>query len=158
MKKFIERSAVIRAFLFTLLMVGTTCYLIAQEAVSPKHSPFSVVISKTDQGFKLICTQGCAWKELTFTIPEGKPQAIDEFGMRTLTKNITIEESNPSKFLFTLAVVEGGLKLKGMKGTSWQELGFTCPSNCRQTIDENGGKLPFAESNTRLPSWDNTEK
>ena len=144
MQKLIQKSAVKRTFLFLVLMVAASCYLVAQQAVSRIHAPFTVVIHKTDQDFKLICTQGCAWKELTFTIPEGKTQAIDEFGLRTLTKNLTIEESNPSKFLFTLAVVEGGLKLKGMKGTSWQELGFYCPPNCRKTIYEKGEKSSVA--------------
>ena len=50
----------------------------------------------------MTCENGCAWKELTYSFNDDKPQAIDEYGMTELNKNSSDKDSNLTDFLFTL--------------------------------------------------------
>lgn len=41
--------------------------------------------------------------------------------------------------LFTLEKTKNGLSLKGIEGTAWTDLSFSCPdSRCDQAIDQKG--------------------
>jgi len=110
----------------------------AQEKKSTDLKDFKVVIEKTDNGIKMTCENGCAWKELTYSINDNKPQAVDEYGMTELNKNSTDKDSNLTDFLFTLTKTEKGIELKGIEGTAWTELSFSLSKNKQQAINQMG--------------------
>lgn len=47
----------------------------------PKFADYLFIITKTQEGVKLIGITGTAWKELSFTLPKNGKQTIDQFGM-----------------------------------------------------------------------------
>ena len=42
---------------------------------------FHVTVQRTEAGVKMQCQEGCAWKELSFSLREGTAQAVDAMGM-----------------------------------------------------------------------------
>ena len=42
---------------------------------------FRFTIQRTDTGVKMECTQGCAWKTLSFSLSGDATQAVDGMGM-----------------------------------------------------------------------------
>ena len=86
---------------------------------------------------RLVSTKGCDFNMLGFSLKVGDTQAVNKSGM-TCLDDTTTEDS----FLFTITrTEEGSFILKGIKGTAWKELSFTCAGNCRPIIDQNGVSL-----------------
>ena len=94
------------------------------------------MVSLTDDGIDLRCTEGCAWTALAFGArPYGQEQAVDNFGMTNPSRTTEAAES----FLFTIQRTDDGVRLRGLEGTSWTELAFECaPGTCSVPIDRNG--------------------
>lgn len=134
MKNSKKKSSIFSIVLIAILMIVTSFNLFAQKEKAPELSKFLILIETTDNGtIKLTCKNGCTWKELSFKIINNdSTQAIDQFGMTT--KN----ESDNSSFIFTIQHTRQGIKLEGIKGTSWTKLNFSCNGNCHQAIDQNG--------------------
>ena len=42
---------------------------------------FQVTVERTDTGVTLVCSQGCAWATLSFSLDTNASQAVDEMGM-----------------------------------------------------------------------------
>ena len=100
---------------------------------------FRILVETTENGIKLTSEEGCAFKELSFTLMEGQSQSIDQFGMNTEQRAEKNKDKNLADFLFSIIKTKEGISLFGIKGTSWKELSFSCPeSGCKQLIDENG--------------------
>ena len=110
----------------------------AQEKKPADLKDFKFVIEKTDSGIKMTCQNGCAWKELTFSLNDNKPQAIDEYGMTEVNKNSSDKDVNLADFLFTVTKTEDGIILKGIEGTAWTDLSFSLSKNQQQAIDQMG--------------------
>ena len=134
MKNLKKKSSILSIVLLAFLMIVSSCNLFAQKKKTPDFSKFIILIETTDNGtIKLTCKDGCAWKELSFNMMNNDSiQAIDQYGMTT--KN----ESDNSSFIFTIQHTKQGIKLEGIKGTSWTKLNFSCNGNCYQAIDQNG--------------------
>ena len=85
------------------------------------------------------CTEGCAWKTLSFRLSDdSEPQAIDEYGMTFLEKADQEENADLSNFLFTIERKGNKLFFKGIEGTAWTELSFSVSPQEEQAIDERG--------------------
>jgi len=112
--------------------------LIAQEKKADDLKSFKVVVEKTENGIKMQSIEGSAWVDLSFSINNDKPQAIDEYGMTELNKISSDKDSNLTNFLFTITKTENGIVLKGIEGTAWTDLSFSLLENRKQAIDQFG--------------------
>ena len=123
--------------LFAFLILGTTSILVAQEDVHVKVAKFSILLEATGDEMKLTCSDGCAWKQLSFgTSVKGEPQAVDQFGMTTIPRNTLKEDPLISNFLFTIKRTKEGVTLEGKEGTIWPSLTFDyVGGKCVRLID-----------------------
>jgi hypothetical protein len=128
---------ILNSFIVVFILTANSG-LYAQEKKVNDLDFFKIILEKTDNGIKLICEKGCAWKELTYSINEFKSQAIDEYGMTDLIINSSIKDANLTDFLFTLIKTKEGIILKGVKGTAWIDLKFSLSKNQKQAIDQMG--------------------
>jgi len=123
---------------FTCIILFTSC--------STEHKPissfksFDIVIERTSEAVdvSMKCTKGCAWKTLTFSTEQ--PQAVNEYGMTDIEsdKKSLKQDDDLADLLFVVLVTQDGVKLKGLKGTGWDELEFPLTKGENQSIDENG--------------------
>ena len=138
MKTKLNFKSLISNLLIAVFVCTASAELIAQEKQSTDLIDFKVVIEKTENGIKMQSIEGSAWIDLSFSINNDRPQAIDEYGMTELNKVSSIKDSNLADFLFTITKTENGIELKGIEGTSWTDLSFYLPENRKQAIDQNG--------------------
>jgi hypothetical protein len=124
--------------LIAVFILTASSELIAQEKKSDNLNSFKVVVEKTDNGIKMQSVEGSAWVDLSFSISNDRPQAIDEYGMTELNKISSDKDSNLADFLFTITKTENGIVLKGIKGTTWTDLSFSLLKNGKQAIDQFG--------------------
>ncbi len=125
--------------LFILLFVLTAgLESVAQEKKSTDLKDFKLVVEKTESGIKMQGVKGTAWIDLSFTINNDRPQAIDEYGMTYLDNVSSNKDSNLADFLFTITRTDKGIELKGIEGTAWTDLSFSLAENGKQAIDQNG--------------------
>lgn len=116
--------------------------LIAQENKSSDLKDFKVIVEKTEKGLEIQGIQGTAWTDLSFRINNNRPQAIDEYGMTKLDKKSSVNDPSLTDLLFTITKTEGGIVLKGIKGTAWTDLSFALRKNEKQTINQFGMSKP----------------
>ena len=124
--------------LIALFVLTASSKLIAQEKTSTDLKDFKVVVEKTENGIKMQSVKGSAWIDLSFSLNNDRPQAIDEYGMTELNKISSDKDSNLADFLFTITKTENGIVLKGIEGTAWSDLSFPLPENGKQEIDQYG--------------------
>ncbi|MBL7872709.1 MAG: hypothetical protein JNM78_13920 [Cyclobacteriaceae bacterium] len=104
-----------------------------------KPSGFLILIKNTDTGLELVCEEGCAWKELFFSLKRDKFQMVDQHGITLKGRNQPSKDENMSTFLFRIRKTKTGINLEAKEGTSWTMLTFSCADNpCSQYIDQNG--------------------
>jgi len=123
--------------LIVVLLLSTSSKLFAQEKTTDLKD-FKIVIEKTDNGIKMKSKKGCAWIDLSFTLNNDRPQAVDEYGMTELNTVSKNKDEKLADFLFTITKTEEGIELKGIKGTAWTNLSFTLTKNEKQAIDQYG--------------------
>ena len=126
----------LKSFIAVFLLTFSSC-LVAKKQNSSDVKDFKIKIEKTDNGLKMQSLKGSAWIDLSFTLPNDKPQTIDEYGMTQLDKVSTNKDANLADYLFTITKTKSGIKLTGIEGTAWKELSFTL-TNEPQTIDQFG--------------------
>lgn len=135
--KFVNSKLFINS-LIIIMILSASIEIIAQEKNQLTLKDFKIVIEKTETGIKMQSLNGSAWTNLTFSINNDKPQAIDEYGMTDLGKVSTKKDSNLADFLFTITKTEAGIVLQGFEGTAWTNLSFTLTENAKQTINQFG--------------------
>lgn len=124
-------------WVMTLMFLTTTLNMRAQEKQTALKS-FKIIIEKTEKGIKLKSTEGSAWIDLSFSLNNNQPQAVDEYGMADL-KNVSKDKDKAlADFLFTITKTDNGIALKGLEGTAWKELKFSLAPNKKQAIDKFG--------------------
>lgn len=126
------------SLLIAVLMLTASSELAAQEKKSTDLKDFKVVVEKTENGIKMQGIKGSAWLDLSFSLKNDRPQAIDEYGMAELDKVSSDKNSDLADFLFTVTKTEKGIVLIGIEGTAWTNLSFTLPENGKQAIDQYG--------------------
>ena len=120
-----------------LLFLTGTAELIAQNKTA-ELKDFKLIIEKTDNGIKMRSEKGSAWIDLSFSLNNYRPQAVDEYGMTDLKKVSENKDEKLADFLFTITKTENGIELKGIEGTAWTELKFSLADNKQQAIDQFG--------------------
>jgi hypothetical protein len=139
MKKLLKTFSSFRPVLLSLLLIGVTHGLFAQNEFDEKSAGFLILIETIDSEIRLTCKEGCAWGTLSYSTVFYLPQAIDQYGMRSLKENKPDKEGDRTDFLFTIQRDKEGLALEGLKGTHWETLSFSCPQGkCKQAIDQSG--------------------
>lgn len=123
--------------LMALLFLIASSEIVAQEKTTDLKD-FKLIVEKTDNGIKMKSAKGSAWTDLSFSLNNYRPQAIDEYGMTEL-KNVSVNKDEKiADFLFTITKTENGIELKGIEGTAWTELKFSLADNQKQAIDQFG--------------------
>lgn len=138
MKIKLNCKRLIQNLLMAVLIIYASSDLVAQEKKATDLKAFKVVVEKTENGIKMQSIEGSAWINLTFSINNGHPQAIDEYGMTELDKISSEKDPNLTDFLFTITKTEKGFKLKGIEGTAWTDLNFSLAGNGKQAINQFG--------------------
>jgi hypothetical protein len=129
--KLLPRIGSLLTLSFLFLLCSTSVK--AQEEKRSAIADFHITIQNTPNGIALTSSKGSAWVTLEFTLPYDKPQAINEYGMTDPAKGL-----ENGSYLFTITRTDSGIKLKGLQGTAWIDLGFTIPPNKTQSIDQLG--------------------
>ncbi len=120
-----------------LLFLTGTAELIAQNKTAVLKD-FKLIVEKTDNGIKMKSEKGSAWLDLSFSLNNYRPQAVDEYGITNLKNVSENKEENLADFLFTITKTENGIELKGIEGTAWTELKFSLTDNKQLVIDQFG--------------------
>lgn len=138
MKTLLKQGNVILILLIsTISFIGCSSSQ-TQEKKSTDLKDFKIVIEKAENGIKMYSLDGSAWIDLSFSINNDKPQAIDEYGMTELNENSTVKDSDLADFLFTITKTKEGIVLKGLEGTAWTDLSFSLTENEKQAINQLG--------------------
>ncbi len=124
--------------LIAVFVLTASSKLVAQEKKSTDLKDFKVVVEKKENGIKMQSVKGSAWIDLSFSLNNDRPQAIDEYGMTELDNISSDKDANLADFLFTISKTEKGIVLKGIEGTAWTDLSFSLPENGKQEIDQYG--------------------
>ena len=97
------------------------------NAQTPTQNLSPAITFKTENGeLKLTCKEGCAWKELSFTIPSGQKQLVTEYGMSSGAE-ADARPHNPSLSKFTFSVIKnkrGKVTVKNIEGMSFKKIKF----------------------------------
>ena len=122
--------------LVILFMTGTAELIAQNKTAELKH--FKLIVEKTDNGIKMKSEKGSAWLDLSFSLNNYRPQAVDEYGMTNLKNVSENKDENLADFLLTITKTEDGIELKGIEGTAWAELKFSLTENKQQAFDQFG--------------------
>ena len=134
---------------FIFILVAVVCFGISANAKflannsenaqteCSSTSNFLLLIENTENGIKITSTQGCAFKELRFSLKEGQKQEIDQNGMRNSNDRV-VQDDNLASFCITIQKSKEGLVLEGIDGTAFKRLSFSCRIGQSQLIDQNG--------------------
>lgn len=136
--KYLNNCQLILSIPFCALFnIGTSASVVAQEDVYVKVAKFSILVETSGDEIKLTCSDGCAWKQLSFSSSiKSDPQAVDQYGMTAIPRNPIKTESLLPNFLFTIKRTQEGVTLVGKEGTIWPSLTFDCTGGkCFRPID-----------------------
>lgn len=101
-------------------------------------SDFKIAAKNDGDVLNLTCIQGCGWKTLGFTLPEGKQQYIDVSGM-TIKQDNELSDAGQTGFLIAFERKGEKVLLYSEHGTGWDELSFSCgETDCYAEIDYAG--------------------
>ena len=78
MKAKMKISKPISIIVMALLFLTGTAELIAQNKTA-ELKDFKLIIEKTDNGIKMRSEKGSAWIDLSFSLNNYRPQAVDEY-------------------------------------------------------------------------------
>lgn len=131
-------ESLLRTILFVLFVMVVGSESMAKEKILPELKEFKITIEKTDDGLKMHSDKGSAWINLSFSLKNNKPQAIDEYGMTKLGKISKNKDPKLADYLFTIAKTKKGISLTGIEGTAWKELSFLLQQNGKQSFDQFG--------------------
>lgn len=123
--------------LMTLFTIAGGNKLFAGDKNPPELKDFIIIIEETEDGLMMRGAKGCAWINLSFSLKEYVPQAVDEFGMTELEDS---SDTAPelADFLFKIIKTENGITIKGLKGTAWSELKSSLNKNEKVVITQTG--------------------
>ena len=125
------------AIIMALFFLTTSSGLFGQE-MKPDLKDFKIIVEKTEKGIALKSKEGSAWVNLSFSLNNNLPQAVNEYGMTELNNVSEIKDINLADFLFTITTTENEIQLKGIEGTAWTELRFPLAINKKQAINQFG--------------------
>jgi hypothetical protein len=87
-----KQNTFLKFSLIITFIIGASNAVFSQVNFEAETSKFLILVETTVDGVKLTSQEGCAWKELTFTLNQDKRQAIDQFGMTFLNKEFWLRK------------------------------------------------------------------
>lgn len=109
--------------IFLIILVFCICI---QSPVTAQNSGPVLSFTAKDGSLNIKCTQGCAWKDLSFTLTPGKTQLVNEFGM-TSKGELKTQAKDPalSKFIFSVKKnKKGTITVKNIAGLHFKRTMF----------------------------------
>ncbi|MEO1055229.1 MAG: hypothetical protein AAFX87_31670 [Bacteroidota bacterium] len=125
-------------YMLLMLMLLPLTQSQAQNNNPTELEDFKIIIENTDKGVAMKSYDGSAWIDLSFSLKNDFPQAVDEYGMTKLGKVSDNKDADLADFLFTITKTDEGFELKGIEGTAWTAISFTLDENGGQAIDQFG--------------------
>ena len=113
------------------ILVAVICFGDKADAQIKRKSKFLIEIENTAYGIFITGVKGCGFSYIEFGLNEGQIQEFDRFGMRSNDSN------RISSFRISIKKTKDGIILEGIEGTKWKELSYTCPTGCRQLVNQN---------------------
>lgn len=131
--------------LTVIILLTTSTSLSAQDEGIAQPAEFKISIESSKRAIKLVCLQGCDWKELHYrNSSDNILQAVNRYGMIDLTQREFLPSIDNKDFLFTIETTANSIMLKGIVGTVWKELSFECLNlQCIRVIDSYGILRPI---------------
>ena len=114
---------------------GVISIITKKETINKKTADFKkflISIEVQENKIKLQGLSGCSYKELTFSIEDNHPVAINQNGVSS-----SETDQIHSNFLFKIEKVNNQIKLTGISGTAWKTLSFK-PIHKKHLISEKG--------------------
>ncbi len=137
--KILSNLAIFRNASLFSFTIGISYSAFSQVKTEIKLSKFLFSVETINDGLKLTGIEGCAWKELAFTLKTGASQSVDQYGMTSLKRDEIKEDKSIADFLINIKRTKEGISLEGKEGTSWLNLSYNCVKESRlQYIDNNG--------------------
>lgn len=125
--------------LSVLFSIGVSFFAFSQNKSSEKPTGFLFSVQKTPDGILLKGLEGCAWKELSFTLVSGGTQTIDQYGMVTSDSGQKNQNGSLANFKIIIKKTKKGIELEGKEGTSFLNLKYSGgPDDRVQLINNNG--------------------
>jgi hypothetical protein len=120
------------------LLISTSIF--GQDEPDTTPAKFKISIESSNKFIKLVCMEGCNWKELQYLNNNTKIlQSVNRYGMIDLTQRVALQSEDVNDFLFTIEPETNSIRLKGIEGTAWKELSFDCMEmQCTRVIDAYG--------------------
>ena len=121
-----------------LTAFASCCILIGFSTSAFSQAKFLILVQTGKDNVTLTCTEGCAFKQISFSLKEGQKQEIDAYGMKSSGNAVSHMNGLPY-FSFTMQRNGNGLAFEGLTGTAWTKLTFGCqPQGCNQYVDQYG--------------------
>lgn len=137
--KFFKSNLTKGITLFFLFSMGIFFVASAQNKASEEPAGFLFSVQKTPDGILLKGLEGCAWKELGFTLAFGGTQAIDQYGMIAAGSAQKNQSGPLANFKIIIKKTKKGIELVGKEGTSFLNLSYSGgPDDRVQLINNNG--------------------
>lgn len=99
---------------------------------------FEIIVSKTKKGYTMQCNEGCAWKELSFSLNRFTSQYINAYGVSSKFSENEEDFNGLADFQFKVEEKKDLLQLTKLTGTNWEELSFKINENENYTLTPNG--------------------
>lgn len=129
-------------FTFSLiLMLFSSSLFFSPEKVKNEDEDFLISIEMIGNNeVQLVCTEGCAWETLRFTLSEKEnDRLVNAYGLNDVEDKKNSSDLAP--FLFSVQKSGNGLQLKGFKGTHWTDLNFSLRKDKTARVDRSGVTL-----------------
>ncbi len=103
--------------------------------------PFEMSLVYEDDHFQLECIEGCTWTSVGFS---GTTNFVNQDGTGQRSAAIFPGIRREADYLFVVSTENDTIILKGLKGTRWNQLSMSCPSEneCRFTFNHLGITSP----------------
>jgi len=115
-----------------------TAGVLPQSDIATEDQDFKFIVERSNNVISLTGEKGSAWLELSFTLMNQQPQAVDEWGMTELDKGENHVNPNLANFLITISTDGNRIIMAGLEGTTWSELTFGLDEGKRQAVDQDG--------------------
>ena len=98
------------------------------QAQSRTNTASPAITFRAEKGeLKLTCQEGCAWTDLSFTVPTSHKQIVTEYGMSTRAESDAMP-ANPALSRFTFSVIANKrrkITVENIEGMSFKKVKFS---------------------------------
>lgn len=92
---------------------------------------FNIEFEKSNNSIKMICKQGCEWKELNFDLNLNTPQIVNKYGLNKVN-----QRNKDDSFYLVLLQDEEIFDMKSTKNTKWKGLSGSSKEKMKLLINQ----------------------